>query len=147
MPNDESKPSFTLAEGSPKFSATAFHVCVGGDPLITIRPDGTVEAPSLEAASEAGRVFVESVRGYLRPQWRPIETAPKEGDNILVLSLEHEECYDGSVTVGFWGSVDSLGGEQFAWLDWCRGIGEDDYWHVIECPTHWMPLPEAPEGV
>lgn len=33
--------------------------------LLAIRADGRVEAPSLEAASEAGRVFVDSVRQYL----------------------------------------------------------------------------------
>lgn len=33
--------------------------------LLRIGADNTVEAPSLEAASEAGRVFVESVRLHL----------------------------------------------------------------------------------
>ena len=156
MPNDESKPIFSFGDvgdqwinqvvGPVTFAPTfASKLSVGG---ITIDLQTLeVEAPSLEAASEAGRVFVESVRGYLRPQWRPIDSAPKCGTNILILSLEYEDAYAGSITVGFWGSVDSLGGEQFDWLDWCRGIREDDFWHVIECPTHWMPLPEAPEGV
>lgn len=45
--------------------ASAISINANGGPLIKILRDGTVEAPSLEAASEAGRVFVESVRGYL----------------------------------------------------------------------------------
>lgn len=36
-----------------------------GDLLKINLADGTVEAPSLEAASEAGRVFVESIRHHL----------------------------------------------------------------------------------
>lgn len=36
-----------------------------GAPLLKIMADGTVEARSLEDASEAGRVFVESIRKYL----------------------------------------------------------------------------------
>lgn len=43
-------------------SGIGVEVC--GEPLLTLRADGTVEAPSIEAASEAGRVFVESIRGY-----------------------------------------------------------------------------------
>jgi len=38
--------------------------------LLTIHPDGTVEAPSIEAASEAGRVFIEALRLRLSGQDR-----------------------------------------------------------------------------
>lgn len=42
------------------------HVEIGtdgrGNALLTIHRDGRVEAPSVEAASEAGRVFVETIR-------------------------------------------------------------------------------------
>lgn len=42
---------------------TSFQIFNGGaEPLIIIRPDGSVEADSIERASEAGRVFVEVVR-------------------------------------------------------------------------------------
>lgn len=43
-----------------------FVLAIGGEALLTISPDGTVDAPSLEAASEAGRVFVDSIRQYLK---------------------------------------------------------------------------------
>lgn len=37
-----------------------------GDKLLSIKEDGTVGALSLEAASEAGRVFVDSVRANMK---------------------------------------------------------------------------------
>lgn len=37
----------------------------GGKELLRIEPDGTITG-EIENASEAGRVFVESIRGYLR---------------------------------------------------------------------------------
>lgn len=34
--------------------------------LLIVYPDGRVEAPSIEAASEAGRIFVESIRHWMK---------------------------------------------------------------------------------
>jgi hypothetical protein len=61
-------------------------VHAGTGELLRITPTGEVIAPSLEAASEAGRVFVDSIRHHLQPstpasgevvaQWRRIGTAP-----------------------------------------------------------------------
>jgi len=45
---------------------TRVEIKLAGGPIITIRADGTVEAPSLEHASEAGRVLVDSMRAHLR---------------------------------------------------------------------------------
>jgi hypothetical protein len=57
--------------------------------------------------------------------WQPIETAPKDGTVLLV----H--------------------GERGVELGWC--VLSRWYWHgrnsVTEQPTHWMPLPEPPDGV
>jgi hypothetical protein len=55
--------------------------------------------------------------------WEPIETAPKDR-TVLVYD-------EGAVFVSFWFEV--RGG----W--WDNGI-------VDPPPTHWMPLPEPPEG-
>jgi len=46
-------------------------VTVGSEPLLTITEDGKVEAQSLEAASEAGRVFVQSIRRQLGTDYKP----------------------------------------------------------------------------
>ena len=64
------------------------------------------------------------------PAWRPIETAPKDGSEIL---LAHP---DGSMVVGWW-RENGLHGRASGWSD------GDDF--AMEWPSHWMPLPAAPE--
>lgn len=56
-------------------------------------------------------------------KWQPIETAPKEGKELILL----------------W--VPAMG---FGLMKW-NGIWDD---RVYNCdgPTHWMPLPPAPEA-
>lgn len=78
-PKDQVSSGIARDTASPITAAPTFarSLVVHGNgtvPLLTIRPDGTVEAPSLEAASEAGRVFVESVRGHLARQGKTQET-------------------------------------------------------------------------
>ena len=58
--------------------------------------------------------------------WQPIETAPKDGREVLVAV---GKSYTGGVLVAFWCEHDE------AWNDWDRDIWE---------PTHWMPLPGPP---
>ncbi len=52
-----------------------------------------VTAPSLEAASEAGRVFVESIRGYLAPKAHGKSTADATdgSDDCPVCGQPHED--------------------------------------------------------
>ena len=68
----------------------------------------------------------EPVPLYALEGWQPIETAPKDGREILV----YEPMY---CTIGQW--VDSKHGG--AW--WIEG-GQ-----ITGHPTHWMPLPPPPE--
>jgi len=68
--------------------------------------------------------------------WQPIETAPKDGEVILLVE-------DGDVTAGMW----CVYGCDGLWMD-TRGIGHEfDVWGKgeIRNPTHWMPLPKVPE--
>lgn len=58
--------------------------------------------------------------------WRPIETAPKDGQCILL--------WNGSVHVGEWD-----------YGEWSHDDGTNI--DVIWDTTHWMPLPEPPQGV
>ena len=60
--------------------------------------------------------------------WQPIETAPKDGREVLVAV---DKSYTGGVLVALWCAHDE------AWKDW-----DLDTWE----PTHWMPLPEPPEA-
>jgi hypothetical protein len=60
-------------------------------------------------------------------EWKPIETAPKDGSDVLIW------CYTGEIGVAHFDSA------TFAW------------WSDLstrECPdpTHWMPLPPPPES-
>lgn len=63
--------------------------------------------------------------------WQPIETAPKDGTEIL---LSDGAC----VSIGGWLSRQDVGDE-------CP-FGTDPGWWAVAChnPTHWMPLPDPP---
>lgn len=57
--------------------------------------------------------------------WQPIETAPRDGTDILVFQPQYGECFCAFYNSGCWW--------QFSLL------------HVLKDePTHWMPLPEPP---
>lgn len=58
-------------------------------------------------------------------EWRPIETAPKDGSDILVFHPESREQF-----VVFW--------QERRWYFSPNGALKDD-------PSHWMPLPEPPK--
>ena len=61
-----------------------------------------------------------------QPQWRPIETAPRDGTEIL--------GYD----EGFGRAIVWWGGQLNCWYN---DIGEPlEFW----TPTQWMPLPDPP---
>ena len=80
------------------------------------------------------------------PPWQPIETAPKDGTEVLLYA-------PGRLTYGAWtepsdvpeikyrdGFAPEPEWEEFApfWSSWDGGFTED------HPPTHWMPLPAAP---
>lgn len=66
------------------------------------------------------------------PAWQPIDTAPKDGTAILafwkpVSGAPESHCY---------GITEFVDGR------WCNPEDDDDYYIA---PTHWMPLPAAPQ--
>lgn len=69
--------------------------------------------------------------------WRPIETAPKDGEEIVDLWVGGSD--PGRYTDCWWNGVH--------WLSYTRGTSSVDYdpplW-VVEHPTHWMLPPEPP---
>lgn len=70
----------------------------------------------------------EYIRADLVPQWQPIETAPKDGDALVYHPSD-------------WWNVVDLGN------DVCRNGQREFYNGDVYChATHWMPLPEPPEG-
>ena len=70
-----------------------------------------------------------TVRELLRRLWQPIETAPKDGDMFMV---GWEERPDFTPDTGFY-SPDGV-----LCLGWSHSPSNPP-------PTHWMPLPGAPE--
>ena len=75
-------------------------------------------------------------------KWQPIETAPKDGTDILIVTSRFQ-----IVNVARWSEECDVGG-------FSTGPG----WQVFECEdgwysigftqdevSHWMPLPEPPE--
>ena len=59
-------------------------------------------------------------------EWQPIETAPRDGTEIL--------CYDSAVLYGKGNII----------LNWENGSWVDFYKRIYD-PTHWMPNPKPPE--
>jgi hypothetical protein len=71
-------------------------------------------------------------------QWRPIETAPKDGTEIL---LAHATWVD----TGYW-AVNINGDGCDGWTcEWVASWGYEEY--ALVSPSHWMPLPEPPAPV
>lgn len=72
--------------------------------------------------------------------WQPIETAPKDGTEILTCSFEVTQKPDGSSLIWYdcevvhWVDYEERGG-------WWNG----DVIRYPDSPTHWMPLPEPPK--
>jgi hypothetical protein len=66
--------------------------------------------------------------------WRPIETAPD--DKQILICQDGEIAVARCMTAAEDGSVD--------WIIW-RRLGPDAMAVVMPAPTHWMPLPPAPE--
>ena len=78
--------------------------------------------------------------------WKPIESAPKDGTPVLLACAGYK-----SMTVGFWADPVEYEGEAEGWTLEMNDPAIDPfsaaYWGgCSECsdPTHWMPLPPPP---
>jgi len=79
-------------------------------------------------------------------EWQPIETAPKNGDHIVIAVFEPDEDY---TDIGPIGAM-----VHWSWAGWfCNGlpletgVGDGlicDRDHDAFRPTHWMPLAALP---
>ena len=86
------------------------------------------------------------------PQWRPIETAPKDGTRILVYVPDSDNVlsvyWDDQFTYRFdeakaEADLKYEGEHEGAWTD----DAVESFVYEEKCsykPTHWMPLPEPP---
>lgn len=94
-------------------------------------------------------------------EWQPIETAPKDGEVVLIARRfdadpDFEGVPGGVVCAGYWeegyGDGPDYMGMDDGWHDLRfseflpgRSFGNPDYRHEGSQPTHWMPLPPPPE--
>lgn len=105
------------------------------------------------------REFIDKLKKTeLRVQhWLPIETAPKDGSQILLGRAADADADMPKVsTVGFWlvgyGDQPDQMGHDDGWTDLKfaefsppRSFGNPEYRTAGNQPTHWQPLPPAPE--
>lgn len=71
---------------------------------------------------------------YERTDWKPIETAPRVGQFVLLYAARYEP----PVSLGYWD--DAFGLTKYAgWM-----MIEMDTMLSAANPTHWMPLPPPP---
>ena len=78
-------------------------------------------------------------------EWKPIETAPKDGGFVLLHVPRGLES--GEVTVGaYWKADERAANGRFMKGHWDGWLGMDCDARSSWCdPTHWMPLPPPPE--
>lgn len=80
-------------------------------------------------------------------EWQPIETAPKDGTTLL-LAINRE------VVVSQWDAEPFCSHDNPYWLDMsgccptyeCFRTYDEEEFPEGEVITHWMPLPEPPNG-
>lgn len=87
---------------------------------------GTLTGYILRDLVEAGFFFL---------QWRPIETAPRNGTPILAYEPHREPCVEHAAS-----------DETVAVVHWSGRVWADPLYDMtgLDNPTHWMPLPEPP---
>ncbi len=88
-----------------------------------------------ERRTRCMRAALEAALSALEPQerdgWKPIETAPKDGSNILAYAEHPSRMFYG---VAQWAEADP---------DFQKTVS-GWFWPFAIRPTHWMPLPAAP---
>ena len=106
-------------------------------PLYTGRHDLYTRALRLVSERKRKADFVGLVNWLLAESesWRPIETAPHDGTDVLV--------WNGDVrTISMWGKVSHV--PTYGWLDMVWADIEDA--DLLDPqPSYWMPLPEPPK--
>ena len=94
-------------------------------------------AQRIRALSEALQEACHERDGLLVPEWQPIETAPRDGTNVLLYATVPPTAMlamDGPVIMsGYFDSMDDA---------WCSTLAT--FFGPFVNPTNWMPLPTPP---
>lgn len=95
--------------------------------------------PWYVTGQEARRKIRAAIAALEGMRWQPIETAPKDGTYILIIDLTAETPEADKV---HWAENVWRCGDELDWKEnpqACREVVG-----VYRTPTHWMPLPIAP---
>lgn len=95
--------------------------------------EGPLEIDRLCDRIHEHEMTIQELRSLL--EWRPIETAPKDGTKILAR-------IGGDTALIFWVG-DEMGHGAYPW---CRDCECSGVYHPEGAFTHWLPLPPPPEG-
>lgn len=78
--------------------------------------------------------------------WLPIETAPRDGTPILVYFPPHQYGPSSMVVVEYRAAEPAANSWPGVPERWASVWGEEGHDECpIDCPTHWMPLPDPPK--
>lgn len=76
-------------------------------------------------------------------EWQPIETAPKDGTQILLYCNYYSSS---NIEIGSFRNDDNdKEGEEKGWFDNSYDDFSCGYASTPLAPTHWMPLPDPPQ--
>lgn len=99
----------------------------------------------MDHADTCGPAAVEKVNRAFG-QWQPISTAPKDGTVVLLGDTKFPD----EVVAGYWGLASAAWGDgadtEFPWVMLESGNGINHLMSGHHGPTHWMPLPPAPQS-
>ena len=101
--------------------------------MMTTKPDGLRKPPNTKDRQ-------------MEMKWQPIETAPRDGTSVLLgggyyyCEERNAEIRTAAAAAWHWVAVPENG----AWL--MAGLEGGYDWLCYRDPTHWMPLPPAPES-
>ena len=106
--------------------------CIAGGPDLSGAP---MDLPYV--AKRKLRAAISSALEQARPQWQPIQTAPRDGSPVLIFTPKART----QVREAWW-ALDYEGGPGHWQTPICpTGRG---YTVLAEAATHWMPLAAAP---
>ena len=122
--------------GKPKFVAQPKQ-----EPVAWMDEDGDVLSASVVSGKGLRNIPLYTTPPQRKPLtgWQPIETAPRDGTEILMTN--GVDVSSGQWFSEYGGTYDQEGapngdGCDAGWTDWSGGMQPD--------PTHWMPLPPPP---
>jgi len=90
---------------------------------------GEVPEPMPVTPAELGKALEHAIQVMRESEWENIDTAPKDGTDVLAFEYP-------TIMVMY-----------FNGYNWVQSDNQASEWSPDrQCPTHWMPLPEPPEG-